>query len=358
METGLIVKSQNEVENFSSIKNLVYSWLAYNANKTPATLKTYEKVLKIFFKWADENNVAEISRDSVAAFLNSLERKSEKTGTIIAPRTRRLYRATLCVFIKWLAVNGIIKDFTELLPKVKGINDNEYHERKALTKSQAKQLLKLATDRAASGKLEHVRNAAIISILLTCGLRAIEISRLKMEHYNGATLEVTGKGSHGGTKAVKVPNQTRRLLDAYLAVRKGSNDADAPIFYNLSKRGGQERLKNKDAAGIQSQTVSGIVKRMLVDAKIINPAMASLKIDTSKGTKTIRRRVNTEYYKISCHSLRHFTASEMIRQNVNLEWIRQCLRHSNVAVTSVYIKDVDREKNNGTARVADSLFDE
>ena len=45
METGLIVKSQNEVENFSSIKNLVYSWLAYIANKTPATLKTYEKVL-------------------------------------------------------------------------------------------------------------------------------------------------------------------------------------------------------------------------------------------------------------------------------------------------------------------------
>lgn len=363
METSLTVTdNQNLVDDkLSELKKFANGWLEFNKGKTAATLKTYEKVLKIFFKWMSANGVTEITYESVQYFLNSLERKSDKTGKLISPRTRRLYRATLIVFVKFLVDQEVIvKDFTHKIAKIKGIQDNEQHERQALSTQQAKQLLKVAMDKAKSGKVEDARNAAICGILLSCGLRAVEISRLTLEDYHGNSIDVTGKGSHGAKKSVKVPSQTRKLIDAYLKIRKGDSDGNAPLFLNLSKRGAKDRLKNtdKEIKGIQSQTVSGIVKRMLVAAGIISDEMKTIEFINATGeNKKIRRRVDSNYYKLSCHSTRHFTGCEMLRQKVNVEWVRQVLRHSNISVTSIYIKDLDRESNDGTDQVAMSLFD-
>lgn len=349
------------------VKTLTDEWIDYNKEKgrTKETVKTYEKVVTLFSNWTSANNVADyLNAKTVNAFINETKtRKNVNTGKAISARTLRLYVAALRVFVKFAAKKGYCEDFTDDLQRIslKGV---ETHTRNSLTENQAKDLLgtvrkdastyefvkdeeKIFVKTAARKSEEMTRNAAIIALMMFCGLRCIEVTRLEMCHYHKTYIEVTGKGHIAADADVKVPSNVRKLIDEYLKVRKAA-DGVTSLFTSCSKR-------NKGKA-LSTQTINNICKHYLTAAGVIDDKIKEVPVEVDGVKKTERRRADNAYYKTSAHSLRHFTACQMLRKGISLEWIRQTLRHTNLSVTSIYLNDLDREKNDATEQISLDFF--
>lgn len=80
--------------------------------------------------------------------------------------------------------------------------------------------------------VKGVRDAAVIGILATCGLRRAEFSGLQLDDFDPETgaLRVFGKGRK--ERIVYVVRTARKLLDVWL-VKRG--DCPGPLFYSAAK---------------------------------------------------------------------------------------------------------------------------
>ena len=385
MSTEMILAGDNSITTQKPIEEKMFEkWIKYNKNqnRTPATVRTYEKVLRIFFSWANENsvNLQSLNADIVNSFIQALKtRRNVNTGKKISVRTLRLYVAALRVFVKFAAKEtkeNFCKDFTEDISRISLKGIDTLHARHSLSEKQAKDLLgtvrkdvadkkfiaseeKVFKKTAARKNEESVRNAAIIALMMFCGLRAVEICRLELVNLEGNKLYVQGKGHASADTYVKLPSDVIKLIKQYLLVRKACKVEGVEVislFTSCSKRCRGQQL--------QPQTVNNVVKRYLIDAGIIDGTFSNKKVEVVIGgkKKTIRRRRNDisgdklDFYKTSSHSLRHFCACQQIRKKVPIEFVRQNLRHSSLTVTTVYVADVDKEKNNGLEQITLDFF--
>ena len=377
MSREIILAGDNSITTQKPIEEKIFEkWINYNKkqNRTPATVRTYEKVLRIFFSWANENsvNLQALNADIVNSFIQALKtRRNINTGETISVRTLRLYVAALRVFVKFAAKENFCKDFTEDIARISLKGIDTLHARNSLSEKQAKALLGTVRKDAADKKFiaseekvfqktaarkneESARNAAIIALMLFGGLRAVEICRLELVNLKGNKLFVQGKGHASADTYVKIPSNVIKLIKTYLSVRQAGSGVTS-LFTSCSRRCRGQQL--------QPQTVNNVVKRYLIDAGIIDGTFQTVEVVIGGKKKTIRRRRNDisgnklDFYKTSSHSLRHFCACQQIRKNVPIEYIRQNLRHTSLSVTTIYIADIDKEKNDGLEQISLDFFD-
>ena len=154
------------------------------------------------------------------------------------------------------------------------------------------------------GKPLGVRDRAILLLLVRLGLRAGDITAMRLDDINwdAGTVRVLGKGR----KEVCLPlaQETGEALIEYLVnVRPAANTDHVFLCSNAPVR----PLAN-------SSTVSGIVRIALQRAGIANPP--------SKGA----------------HLLRHSAATDMLRSGASLDVIATVLRHQSSDTTAHYAK--------------------
>lgn len=301
----------------SSISStLVADWLNYNADKSPATVKTYAAAIKNFCVWLADNNVTAPRREHVIAYRDSL-----CTSKKIA--TARLYLAAVKVFSKWLASIGAYLDFAAGVTTPTLNEESETHVREALTLDEAKAVLN-----SFNGKrdVKSLRDAMIMRIMLNCGLRSIEIVRLDatdVERRHGKIyLKVWGKGRKGKTACVEISKTIYNLILDYLNARGSKRVKGEPMFVSTANRNFGERL--------QTQSISRLAKRTL-------------------------RAVGIDSEFVTCHSCRHFFASELLNQGVDLRTIQRLMRHRNSATTEVYLSDKKMRSDTSVLMLSDLL---
>ena len=336
------------------IENYIAAFLNYTYSekgRSEETVKTYRKSLNQFLKHTDVYEVNQFNAHVVNNFLNGLfERENYNTGKKISVRTFRLYRAVLMKFTKFLYDEGIIaKDFSGKFAE-KRLSDQDYHARAALTCKDAKKLLRHFKNRVAEKRNEeNLRNYAICRLMLSCGLRCIEVTRLTLDairEENGVYfVGVIGKGKEN-PEDVRLPREVKVAIDAYLEVRKAPA-AEKAMF--VSCRGFRGNA-------IKTQAVNKFLKKAMAETGIIDGTVKDVDVYIAGVHKKIKRH-NVDYYRKSAHSTRHFAAMEQVRQNVKLDWIRKNLRHSSLTTTSIYLNDDERLQNNGNDLV-DSVFDD
>lgn len=139
-----------------------------------------------------------------------------------------------------------------------------------------------------------VRDRAILTLFLSCGLRVSELVSLNLRDLAFDHLTVRGKG--GKQRVVFFAEGCRDALDNYLDRRPDDGEA---LF--LSQKGG--RL-----------TVRGV--QQMVDKHL---ELAGL--DSSR---------------ISTHKLRHTAATLMLRNGVDTRALQEVLGHSNLNTTQIY----------------------
>ena len=115
-----------------------------------------------------------------------------------------------------------------------------------------------------------------------------------------------------------IPEKVYKMISEYLATREKIS-ADSPLF--ISKR--KKRLR--------ADCISRIIKTTL-------------------------RRAGYDSERLTAHSLRHTAATNALRNGATLRQVQQMLRHKNIAVTQIYLHELDRLDNNAEDLAAKNLF--
>ena len=308
----LQITNGNSLTATQPITEELYNRFIAYIDAKPKTIETYTRALKQFFAYLSLNGIARPVREDIIAFREELK-PSHK------PTTVQNYITTVRLFFQWAAQEKIYPNVAE---HIKGAKLDAAHKKDYLTSKQVKTILS-GIDRSS---LQGQRDYAIIVLMITAGLRTIEIIRANIEDLrtvgDSTALYIQGKGKDEKTDYVKVAEPAEDAIRAYLKAR-GETEPKQPLFTSEANRNNGERLTTR--------SVSRIVKEALIEA----------------GFDSDR---------LTAHSLRHTAATLNLLNGGSLAETQQLLRHTSINTTMIYNHQLDRAKNNSEARVAKAIF--
>lgn len=304
---ALTIKKTNELTT-NDINALFIRFINYIDVK-PKSAETYTKAIKQFNTYIQENNISQPTREDIINFRDSLKETHK-------PNTIQLYLTAVKLFFKWLEQEGIYKNVAD---KVKAPKQDKSHKKSYLTVNQCNKLLETANG--------NKRDYAILVLMLTTGLRTIEVVRANIEDLgvigNQAVLFIQGKGRDDKTDYVKLDVVIDEAIRDYLKTRKTAKGTE-PLFTSDSNHKTNE-------GRLTTRSISRIVKNSLIESGF-----------------------NSE--RLTAHSLRHTTAHLNLENGATVEETKELLRHANVSTTYIYINEMNREKNNSELRIANAIF--
>ena len=273
-------------------------WLRDSA-RAEKTVRAYLSDFRGFVQWFEiENNTAFAPQLVTSWDLRGFYRWSRNVARVAASTWNRR-RAMLAVFAEYLqdhelVTYNIFQDIpkaeeTELAPR--SLERKEYGQFMRMVEQQ------INAARTRSQRQASVRDAAMVALMVYCGLRVEEVVNLNLNDVvlnerSGVVLVRSGKGD----KAGKVPlgTEARRWLREYLEVYEGNEI--------LFAGNGGERMSTRQV---------------------------------ERRVKEIGRLAGV---KVTPHMLRHTCATRMVQKGVALTVVQKILRHSRLDVTAKYTK--------------------
>ena len=315
-----VPKLQQSKITFALVNNsLVNRWLKFAA-VSEKSMTTYSNCLKQLFGYFADNGIEKPTRADLENFRDSLIESGKSASTIC------LYLTAAKLFFRWLSQEGIFPNVADHLKNRVKV-DHSNHKKDALSIRQAKDLQKVI-----SGKdLQALRNSAIVALMITTGIRSIEVVRADIcdirQIEGNYFLYVQGKGRSEKSDCVLVADKVYKKIQEYLKAREkaigkklGKN---SPLFVSNSRRNKNCRL--------DTQTIRKMVKGNL-------------------------RKIGIDTPTITCHSLRHTCATVMIMKKQELYNVQMVLRHKNLATTMIYNNLVNRMKNRAEIAASNVLL--
>ena len=291
--------------------DLVGRWIAF-AQVTPSSEKSYRKGIKRLAEYCAKNQITEFSREMFINYREYL--KAKYSGA-----TTNLYLSAVKLFCAFLQVEGILAN--NPTAHLKGVKISSGHKRDALSAADSKNILNSIESSTLKGK----RDKALFSLLVTCGLRSIEVVRADVGdivNYGGKIfLRIQGKGHFQKNAEVRVSEGVYKMLKEYLCER-GEVKETEPLFASVARRNLGGRM-----------TTTSI-------SRIIKSAMRGAGYDSKR---------------LTCHSLRHSAATLALLAGATLREVQMTLRHTSISVTQIYLHEVDRLKNRAECLVSAAL---
>lgn len=231
------------------LSKAIEGFLQYKAAEglSPNTITSYDHDLKLWLEFTTDQPVHWIKTQTLNDYFIWLRTKYEPrriTGNHkpISPKTIHNFYICLSSFFTWACREFKLDNPIKAVPKPKF----EEAPFEPFTKEQVEALLKacvLAKEADTTLRRRYImrrstayRDQAIIMLLVDTGLRASELSALKIGDVDLKTGKVQVKhGRAGGAKGGKgrtvfLGKAARRSLWRYLAEREDGNDPEAPLF--------------------------------------------------------------------------------------------------------------------------------
>ena len=280
---------------------------------SPKTIETYTKALRQFFNYIGVHGIRKPQREDVLAFRDDLKASGLK------PTTVQNYITATRIFFKWTAQEGLYPNIAE---HVKGAKLDKNHKKDYLTSRQAKEVLAgVQTDSE-----EGLRNYAILSLMVTGGLRTIEVSRADVEDLRtvgeSTVLYIQGKGREEKTEYIKISAPVEKAIRSYLKARENVEEGQ-PLFTSTSN--------NSKGKRITTRTVSGVVKTAL-------------------------RNAGYDSTRLTAHSLRHTAITLALLAGREITEVQQFARHANLNTTMIYNHSLDQAKNGCSDAISSAIF--
>lgn len=267
------------------------------------TRETYERALRSWTRYLEDKglNLFETTRQTVLDYKRELlETKAPSSVNAYLTSVRQLYA--------WLEAERI---FPNIARTVKGCKKPKAASKDALTVSQAKSILSATPE-----TLEEKRNAAILSLMIRRGLRAIEITRANVRDIRQidgqATLFIQGKGRDTADAFIVLTQTCLEALYTYLDARAeeyGQPEPSEPLFIGLGNRNKGGRLTTRTIRNIASQALE------------------------QEGIKSAR---------LTGHSLRHSSVTFALKGGASLQAAQALARHSSIETTMIYAHNLER----------------
>lgn len=190
--------------------------------------RSYEYALTEFINWYCSAARLAFNRSVVLQYRTFLEKKQLAAATInvrLAAVRRLAYEAV---------DHGILSpDVAAAIRRVKGVRQIGQRVGNWLTAEQGHNLLEAISPKALRGK----RDAAMLSLLLACGLRRSEVVNLRSERIQRregrwAIVDLVGKSGH--VRTVPVPQWVKNAIDAWTTA---AAIQDGLLFRSIRKNG-------------------------------------------------------------------------------------------------------------------------
>lgn len=312
MENEVIALEKNNLVSQEITPDLFNSYIKY-LDVSEKTLNTYTKALRQFNYYLLANGIKKPSREDVINFREELKESGHK------PTTIQNYIIAIRLFFNWTSQYGYYPNITDHL---KGAKISREHKKDYLTPAQIKEVLNSIDTTTKEG----IRDYAIVSLMVTGGLRTIEVTRANIGDLkplgNDIVLYVQGKGREEKAEYIKIAKPVEKALYRYLNTRE-NKDNDAPLFVSLSNNSTDKRLSTR--------SVSGIAKKYMVESGYNSP-------------------------RLTAHSLRHSAVTISLMANKDIREVQQFARHKNIATTLIYDHALEMAKNTCNEAIASTIF--
>lgn len=303
--------------------DLIEMFITETQNLMETSKVRYRKSLRRYFKWLNESgfDIRAITLSELLVYRKYIGGCTTKKGEKLSDFTVNAYLTSLKVFYEWAHAKGIYP--INPAKGLKGIKQVSKFKRKPLTAEECKKLLNYYKEKS-------VRDYAIVNLLIRCGLRVMELTRLDYgditHEHTVRVIKVQGKGHKEKDRFVQLTDKALIPIETYLKTRKDEIKKDSPVFVSESFIGAGERLI--------PGTISRLVKKGLNAIGLTGP----------------------EY---TAHSLRHSSGSAILKAGGTMEQAQTHLRHHSSATTMIYVRAEKEEqdlKNSGT-KLIDEMFD-
>lgn len=313
METSMQLQKDTSIIKNHTVIDLFDRFVSY-LDASSGTIETYTKSLKLLINFFSFRGITKPKREDILAYKEKLKISGHK------PTTIQNYINACKVFFKWTAQEGYYPNIAE---HIKGVKIDREHKKDYLTSSQVKDVLKSIEK---DNNIHGLRDYAIILLMVTGGLRTIEIARANIEDLrvlgNFTVLYLQGKGREEKTEYIKISVPVEKAIRMYLQFR-GTTDETEPLFTSLSNNNRGKRLTTR--------SVSGIVKDRLKNA----------------GYNSTR---------LTAHSLRHTAVTLSLLSGKDLSEVQQFARHANITTTMIYNHALDKAKNSCSEAITKAII--
>lgn len=280
--------------------------------------ESYKKQLIKYKEYLEAHNITDPNRSVIIAYKEFLVKQKLSSASI------QKALVVLKGFYKYLKLKGIDEDITYA---VKGVKVATTYKRQPLTEEDIRKVIHNARKKATNSKGK--RNLAILVILFTTGLRAIEVERADIEDIDivgdGYVLYIQGKGRDDKDNYVKLTEDVYQIILSYLEQRNSDNllDRGNPLFTTFKRDKTEIRMK------------TAVIRTMVKDAF---------------------RAIGLDSRAFSAHSTRHSFATLSLIQGASILEVKESLRHSNITSTQIYSHLVEKMKSGTNELVSNAIL--
>lgn len=307
---ALTVNNSTELQVVEFNRNIYSRFISYLDVK-PKTVETYSKALRQLFNFFDVNGITQPTRDDIIAFREELKAEHK-------PTTVQTYMVAVRLLFRWTAEENI---YPNIADHIKGSKIDRDHKKDYLTSNQVKKILSTVERDSLQGK----RDYAILTLMLTGGLRTIEVERADVTDFgtvgDDTVLYVQGKGRDEKTEYVKIPLQVECAIRDYLNHKEPTQEK--ALFTSTSNNNYGQRMTTR--------SISGLVKKHMKNA-------------------------GYDSERLTAHSLRHTAVTLSLLQGKKLDEVQQFARHSSLATTMIYNHRLEKAQNGCSSAIADVIF--
>ncbi|PQV65342.1 integrase/recombinase XerD [Abditibacterium utsteinense] len=280
-----------------------------NGDATRDTVVAYRREVDKYLRWCERNGIEALyaSRDDIEKFRESLKNRgiAVTTRQMKLSIVRRFYDAAIRhELISKNPAAGVRagKDLTRPEDKIKSLELGGLSQLVAAIPGDT---------------LAGARDRAIVGLMALHGLRRIEVHRLNHEDLHNVDdgepfLEVEGKGSK--KRRVYLRSDTLAVLQAYSHAKFAAKMPTSGSFFVAHGNNGRGNRLSRQALNV-------IVDKHLTSA-------------------TLKRSG------VSCHALRHTFGTLSVAGGAKIEHLRDAMGHSKIDTTSIYVRAVEKAKNN------------
>lgn len=298
-------------EKADRINSPLYQSFKGFVDRTQKTVETYVRNLRQFLLWLESNDNHMPTKEDLTNYRDALAVDHK-------PTTVQCYLNSIRIFYKWLEENKVCDNIAKNVHSVK-LSRN--HKKDNFTPEQMGRILTGIDRTTTTGK----RDFAIILLMVSCGLRTIEVNRACVGDLSvvgdAPVLFIQGKGRTEKADFVKLESDVDAAIRDYLKTR-GKVTAGDPLFTSTSNRSMNQALSTRSIS------------------KICKEAFKAAGYDSDR---------------LTAHSLRHTAATTALLAGESLQETQAFMRHSNPATTLIYAHNIDRANSQCSADIVAAI---
>jgi len=301
----------------------IYDTYLANKDLAPTSRKLYFLVLRQYVTYLEQHDITEARTADILRYRQTIRDKGFTSHYVYTQMT------VIKGFYKYLRTHrrelGLPDTYAfDVAEAIKNPHPRVRIHKRMITLSQAKRII--LTTKENRRYIWHYRDHAILYLMITTGLRSIEIRRARRKDYvreNGQwLLYVQGKGRPDADEYVKVTPDVATAIDDYLAKRQDQNPYLFIPHKNRSRSGGLSRTFFR-----------GMFRRVLAQCGLDGLGLTP-------------------------HALRHAAATFNLMRGGSLEATRQLLRHRSIDTTLVYAHHLERQSDDSERQIETFILKE